>query len=111
MRRGGRSGWWHVVPMFALLLVPRRASGQMCDNTIDATVTIVDMTESGGVGVRVRTVEQQALDRLTKHTGAGGGWPADTSFRIHRTAVRIETLPPPRDSLPIRMRITVVHPD
>jgi hypothetical protein len=111
MRRGRRGGWWYVVPMFAVMLVPRRASGQMCGTAIDATVTIVDMAESGGVGVRVRTIEEAALDRLTRHTGTGGGWPADTSIWVNRVAVRIETLPPPRDSLPRRVRITVVHPD
>ena len=107
MRPGGG---WSVVPMFALALVPRGASSQTC-GAIDATVTIVDMAESGGVGLRVRTLAEQALERLTKHSSTGVGWPADTSIRLRRVAVRIETLPPPRDSSPRKMRITVVHTD
>lgn len=111
MRRGRRAGWWYVVPMFALVLVPRRASGQACGSAIDATVRIIDMTESGGVGVRVRTIADQALDRIARHAGPGEEWPADTSFRLRRVAVRVEMLAPLRDSLPSRMRITVVHLD
>lgn len=106
-----RDRWWCAAPVVALLLVPSRVSGQMCDGAIDATARIVDMTESGGVGLRVRTVEEEALHRLTARTHADRGWPPDTSVRIHRVAIRIELLPAPRDSLPRRMRITVVHPD
>lgn len=108
MRRGG---WWCVVPMFAPLLVPRGASGQSCGSAIDATATIVDMAESGGVGLRVRTMAEEALGRFAKHSSPGVAWPADTSIRVRRVAVRIETLPPPRDSSPTWMRITVIHPD
>ena len=108
MRRGG---WWCVVPMFAPLLLPRSASGQTCGGAIDATVTIVDMAESGGVGLRVRTMAEEAFGRFAKHSSTGVAWPADTSIRVRHVAVRIETLPPPRDSSPRLMRITVIHLD
>ncbi len=109
--RARRSAWWAVVPMFALLVAPRRASGQTCGSTIDATLTIVDMMESGGVGLRVRTTAEEALRRFTEHPDATGAWPADTSMWVGRAAIRIETPRPSRDALPTRMLITVVLPD
>ena len=98
------------MPMFALALVPRGASGQTC-GAIDATVTIVDMAESGGVGLRVRTLAEQALERLTKRSSTGRGVasghldPAPAGGGPNRDTAAA------RDSSPRKMRITVVHTD
>jgi hypothetical protein len=110
MRRGGRSDWWSVVPIVALAMNAGRANAQS-GSAIEATATIIDMTESGGVGIRVRTLAEQALDRIGLRPASAPAWPADTTVWIRRARVRVERLPATEASIPPHLRITVMHLD
>jgi len=90
-----------------MTLLAARASAQASGCAIDVTATVVDMTESGGVGLRISTLAGQALERIGRR---GASWPADTTVRLERAWVRVETAPSPRDTVRWRARVTVVHP-
>jgi hypothetical protein len=110
MRRGRHSDWWGIVPILALMMMAGRASAQSCGE-VEASAKIVDMTESGGVSIRVRTLAEQALDRIGRRPASAPDWPADTTVWIRRTRVRVERLPATEDSTQPHLRITVMHLD
>ncbi len=105
-----RKRWWNVVPVIALSLVPFRAQAQSCGGAIGATASVPDMAEEGGVGTRVQTLAEQALERIASRDGRRP-WPADTMIWVRRVQVIVQMDPAPPDSAAARLRITVVAPD
>lgn len=101
---------WNIVPVVALSVVPFRMQGQSCDGVMGATATVPEMAEAGGVGKRVQTLAEQALARIAKRDPERR-WPADTTVRVGRVQVIVETPPRPPDPAAARLRITVILPD
>jgi hypothetical protein len=100
---------WTFVPLLALSVVPFRLQAQGCEGVMGATATVPDMAEEGGVGNRVQTLAERALERIAKRDPERR-WPADTTVRIGRVQVIMQT-PPPADPAAARLRITVILPD
>jgi hypothetical protein len=95
---------WALVPIVAVSLAGRDASGQTCDGAIEATATVVNMDEAGGVGASVQRLTERALAPLVRPRPAAR---RDTTVRIRRTTITSHALPPRGD----RVQITVVYPD
>ena len=110
MQAGSRKRWWSLVPVVALVVVPGRAESQSCRAVIGATATLMDMSEAGGVGIRLQSLAEQALER-TARPDAGREWPLDTTVRVRRVQMRVQTASPPPDSSAADFLLTVIFPD
>ena len=110
MRAPGWKSCWNIVPVVALSVVPFRVQGQSSDGVMGATATVPEMAESGGVGRRVQTLAEQALERIARRDPERR-WPADTTVRVGRVQVIVQTPPAPPAPAAARLRITVILPD